>query len=72
VVTDFKSYIAKTRLNLVRIYINGCIDREISITDDELKSLQDGTLNIYPKSADIDLYLFRVYNENALNGKEVI
>lgn len=69
---NFDQAAALYTLNLVRIYINGVIDREIVLEDAELNTLKKSALEIYPKSADIDLYLFRVYNQNALNHKEVI
>jgi hypothetical protein len=46
----------------MRIYINGCIDREVVLDNTELQELKKSLLQINPKSADIDLYLFRVYN----------
>lgn len=58
--------------NLIRIYINGSIDREFIITDDDLTSLKNGNLSIYPKGSDINLYLFRVYNQNSLTHQEVV
>lgn len=69
---NFDQAAALYTLNLVRIYINGVIDREIVLEDAELDTLKKSALEIYPKSADIDIYLFRVYNQNALNHKEVI
>lgn len=59
-----------TTTNLVRIYINGVIDREIALEDTELSSFTSATLQINPTSADIDFYLFRVYNTN-LNFDQV-
>jgi hypothetical protein len=56
----------------MRIYINGCIDREITLETAELNELKKSLLQINPKSADIDLYLFRVYNSQPLSHKEVI
>jgi hypothetical protein len=56
----------------MRIYINGCIDREIVLTNDELSGLKKSLLQINPKSSDIDLYLFRVYNSQPLSHREVI
>jgi hypothetical protein len=56
----------------MRIYINGCIDREISLLDSELSSLMNSTLQINPTSADINFYLFRVYNTVALTHEQVI
>ena len=58
-------------INLVRIYINGVIDREISISDSELKTLQSADLQIQPTTADLDLYLLRVYNDKSLDFDEI-
>lgn len=57
---------------LMKIYINGCIDREIILEDAEFPDLKKAALNINPKSADIDLLLFRVYDDTALTSEEVI
>lgn len=65
----FNSY--QGTINLIRIYINGIIDREISISDSELKTLQSATLQIQPTTADLDLYLLRVYNDKALDFDEI-
>lgn len=59
------------KINLVRIYINGVIDREIALTDSELSTFTNASLQINPTTADIDFYLFRVYNSNALDFKQV-
>lgn len=59
--------------NLVRIYINGCIDREFILNDvSDLNTLKNSLLDIHPKSSDIDLYLFRVYNTHALTHEDVV
>lgn len=68
----FDQNVLNTKINLMRIYINGCIDREIVLEDTELNAIKNGKLHIEPKSADIDLYLFRVYNSNPLSHKEII
>lgn len=60
-----------TPINLVRIYINGVIDREINLLDTEINSLSTATLQINPTTADINFYLFRVYNNVALNFSQV-
>lgn len=57
---------------LMKIYINGCIDREIILEDAEFTDLKKAALNINPKSADIDLLLFRVYDDTALTSEEII
>lgn len=70
--TVFNQNAANYTFNLVRIYINGCIDREIILDNAELNTLKNSTLDINPSSSDIDMYLFRVYNTNALSHQEVI
>jgi hypothetical protein len=65
--SDFDTAVATTSFNLVRIYVNGTIDREIIIDASELSQLRQATLQIAPTAADIDLYLFRVYNTTALS-----
>ena len=68
----FDAKAPNTTINLMRIYINGCIDREVVLEDTELQELKKSLLQINPKSADIDLYLFRVYNSQPLSHREVI
>ena len=63
----FDSGVAQVNFNLVRIYVNGTIDREIIINAAELNTLRQATLQIAPTAADIDLYLFRVYNNTAIS-----
>ena len=63
----FDSGVAQVNFNLVRIYVNGTIDREIIINAAELSTLRQATLQIAPTAADIDLYLFRVYNNTAIS-----
>lgn len=58
-------------INLLRIYINGVIDREIALSDSELKYLQGCSLQINPTTSDLDLYVLRVYNTKALDFDEV-
>lgn len=70
--STFDQKIIDTKLNLMRIYINGCIDREIVLDEAELSGLKKSLLQINPQSADIDLYLFRVYNSQPLTHREVI
>lgn len=57
--------------NLVRIYINGVIAREIKLTDSDVQGFKNAVLQINPKSSDIDLYLLRVYNSTALDFDQV-
>ena len=68
----FDSAVAAVNFNLVRIYVNGTIDREIIIDASELAALRQATLQIAPTASDIDLYLFRVYNTRALTMDEVL
>ena len=68
----FDSGVTSVSFNLVRIYVNGTIDREIIINDDELSTLRQASLQIAPTAADIDLYLFRVYNNTALSMDAVL
>ena len=63
----FDSGVAQVNFNLIRIYVNGTIDREIIINASELSTLRQATLQIAPTAADIDLYLFRVYNNTAIS-----
>ena len=63
----FDSGVAQVNFNLIRIYVNGTIDREIIINAAELSTLRQATLQIAPTAADIDLYLFRVYNNTAIS-----
>ena len=67
----FDSAASSTTINLVRIYVNGVIDREIALTDTEFNSFASAALQINPSSADIDFYLFRVYNSTALTFNQV-
>nr|DAF44383.1 MAG TPA: hypothetical protein [Podoviridae sp. ct8Lf7] len=53
-------------MNLVRIYINGVIDREISLENSQLAEFASAALQINPTTSDIDFYLFRVYNNYTL------
>lgn len=69
---EFDSAVATVNFNLVRIYVNGTIDREIIIDASELNALRQATLQIAPTASDIDLYLFRVYNNRALTMDEVL
>ena len=69
---EFDNAVATVNFNLVRIYVNGTIDREIIINASELAALRQATLQIAPTTSDIDLYLFRVYNTRALTMDEVL
>ena len=58
-------------MNLVRIFVNGVIDREIILKDDEINALSNAKMQINPTSADIDFYLVRVYNNYTLDFKQI-
>ena len=58
-------------INLVRIFINGVIDREFILQDSELNALKNASLQINPKGCDVDFYLLRVYNAVNINFEQV-
>lgn len=67
-----KANLDSAKFNLVRIYVNGVINREISIDDATLLALQkEAQLQINPKGSDLDLYLLRVYNSTALTFDQI-
>lgn len=67
-----KANLDSAKFNLVRIYVNGTINREISIDDATLLALQkEAQLQINPKGSDLDLYLLRVYNSTALTFDQI-
>lgn len=67
-----KANLESAKFNLVRIYVNGVINREISIDDATLLTLQrEAQLQINPKGSDLDLYLLRVYNSTALTFDQI-
>lgn len=67
-----KANLESAKFNLVRIYVNGAINREISIDDATLLALQrEAQLQINPKGSDLDLYLLRVYNSTALTFDQI-
>lgn len=68
----FDTNSSKYTHNLLRIYINGGIDREIFLDDAEVIELKNSILQINPTSSDIDFYLFRVYNNNSLRFDEIV
>lgn len=62
--------VSNKTINLVRVFINGCIDREYGydyLTDFQYNGFN---LEVNPQSADMDIYGLRVYNR-ALTLKEV-
>ena len=67
-----KANLESAKFNLVRIYVNGVINREISIDDATLLAMQqEAQLQINPKGSDLDLYLLRVYNSTALTFDQI-
>ena len=69
--TTYDEKTVQTKFNLIRIYINGVIDREFELSDNDLKALIANKIQIKSTSADINFYLFRVYNNIALNFDQV-
>lgn len=66
-----------TKIALVRVFINGDIEREFkySITDAEefgTSAMGNGGITIGQDGADIDIYSIRVYQNNALEHTEVL
>lgn len=70
--TVFDSNAANYKHVLLRIYINGVIDREIFLESSELTELRNSLMDINPTTSDVDFYLFRVYNSNSLGFSEII
>lgn len=67
-----KANLESAKFNLVRIYVNGVINREISIDDATLLAFQkEAQLQINPKGSDLDIYLLRVYNSTALTFDQI-
>ena len=55
---------------LLRIFVNGCINREIQLAPEELRDENGFKWQICPKSSDLNLYIFRTYTR-ALNYAEI-
>lgn len=55
---------------ILKVFVNGCINREIQITPKELKDSDGFKLQICPSSSDLNLYIFRTYTR-ALNYSEI-
>lgn len=70
--TVFDSNAANYTHVLLRVYINGVIDREIFLETSELTELRNSLMDINPTTSDVDFYLFRVYNNNSLGFSEII
>lgn len=57
----------KNKFNLVRIFLNGTIDREYIIEDSEFEALKSASITINPTTSDVNFYLLRLYNQEALD-----
>lgn len=55
---------------ILKVYVNGCINREIQIAPDLLKDQDGFKLQICPKTSDLNLYIFRTYTR-ALTYNEI-
>ena len=55
---------------ILRIFVNGCINREIQINPEELRDDNGFKWQICPKSSDLNLYIFRTYTR-ALSYNEI-
>ena len=55
---------------ILKVYVNGCINREIQIAPELLKNEDGFKFQICPKSSDLNLYIFRTYTR-ALNYEEI-
>lgn len=55
---------------ILRIFVNGCINREIQINPEDLKDENGFKWQICPKSSDLNLYIFRTYTR-VLNYDEI-
>lgn len=62
---------SKNKFNLVRVFIDDVIDREFIITDEELATLKTSSIVINPTTTDVDYYLLRVYNQQALDYNQI-
>ena len=62
-VVDYSSSSDVTPYNVLKIYINGVINREIQLADSQLKENgRDFKFQIYPTSSDLKVYGLRTYN----------
>ena len=70
--TNFDQYTGK--ITLARIFINGVIDREIMFENsdkDAINNIANWTMQLNAKTSDINIYLFRIYNNHALDFSQV-
>lgn len=54
---------------IFKVYVNGCINREIEISPDLLKNDDGFKLQICPKTSDLNLYIFRTYTRALSYGE---
>jgi hypothetical protein len=55
---------------VLKIYVNGCINRELEIDQSLLRNEEGFKLQICPKSSDLNTYIFRTYTR-ALTYEEI-
>lgn len=55
---------------ILKVFVNGCINREIQIDVKSLKKNNEFKLQICPKTSDLNLYIFRTYSR-ALTYSEI-
>ena len=55
---------------ILKVFVNGCINREIQVSAEELKNEDGFKMQICPKSSDLNLYIFRTYTR-ALTYEEI-
>lgn len=55
---------------ILKVFVNGCINREIELKTTDLQNEEGFKLQINPSSSDLNLYIFRTYNW-AFNYDEV-
>ena len=55
---------------ILKVFVNGCINREIQIDAKSLKKNNEFKLQICPKTSDLNLYIFRTYSR-ALTYSEI-
>ena len=54
---------------IFKVYVNGCINREIEISPELLKNDDGFKLQICPKTSDLNLYIFRTYTRALSYGE---
>ena len=68
----FNDHVNEITYPLIRIYINGVIDREVILDVEDYNKAKNSALVINPSGCDADFYLFRVYQGRALSFDEVL